>query len=312
MVNPDNKQIRTGTPTGNIFDIQRFSVNDGPGIRTTVFFKGCPLTCLWCDNPESQSAKPQLLHFESSCARCLRCVSACPNGANSVTAAGTIAINRDLCQGCGECVAVCHYSARSISGQMMTFDEVFETVKQDELFYRNSGGGVTASGGEPTRQPAFLYSLFERCQRLGYQTTLDTCGDVSWDVLQPILDVTNLVYFDLKQMDQGEHSRLTGVSNELILENAVRISDLGKPMVIRLPMIKGLNDSPGNIAAVSAFIRKLNIVRVDILPLHHLGKHKYERLGLCYALGDVPPHTEAEVEMLINNFNASGITVSVA
>jgi len=298
--------------TGCVFDIQRFSINDGPGIRTTVFFKGCPLRCLWCDNPESQRQSPQLFYFESLCTRCGRCVEVCSSGATKKGADGSIEIDRELCRGCGLCAEACLNEARVISGRTMTVAEVVEIVRKDELFYRNSGGGVTASGGEPTSQPDFLMELFRQCQSFGIHTTLDTCGYAEWEVMAAVLEYVDLVYYDLKQVDTERHKELTGVGNELILDNARLISRSGKPMVIRIPLIPGCNDSEENIRAVAEFVATIEVERVDILPFHQLGSKKYERLGLTYKLGEARPYEEYQIQAIRDKFLSYGLDVTVA
>ena len=308
----ESGQTPQKTKSGHIFDIQRFSINDGPGIRTTVFFKGCPLRCIWCDNPESQEELPQLFYFESLCTRCAHCVEACPTGASQASPDGSISIDRGLCQVCGQCVEVCPSDARVISGKSMTVEEVVEIIRKDELFYRNSGGGVTASGGEPTYQPEFLKQLLKECQRYGIHTTLDTCGHVKWQVMTEILKYVDLVYYDIKHMDTERHRELTGVDNGIILNNARRISESGKPMVIRVPLIPGYNDSTENIKATAEFVSKMKVLRVDILPFHQLGSKKYERLGMTYKLPKARPHPEDELQAIKNTLQARGLEVSIA
>jgi pyruvate formate lyase activating enzyme len=312
IVSQESGQSQGETGLGYIFDIQRFSINDGPGIRTTVFFKGCPLRCIWCDNPESQEQLPQLLYFGSLCTKCYRCVEACPSGATKISPDGSIEIDRGLCQACGLCVEACLSEARVISGRTMTVEEVVEVVRKDELFYRNSGGGVTASGGEPTYQPDFLKELFRQCQSYGIHTTLDTCGYVRWEVIAGILDYVDLVYYDLKHMDTVRHGELTGVSNELILDNARRISQSGKPIVIRIPLIPGCNDSEENIKVIAEFVAGIKVVRVDIVPFHQFGSNKYERLGMTYRLSEAKPYQEDEIEAFRNILQSYGLEVSIA
>jgi len=312
IVSQEPGKSQEETKLGYIFDIQRFSINDGPGIRTTVFFKGCPLRCLWCDNPESQEQLPQLLYFESLCTSCYRCVEVCPTGATKTGADGSIEIDRGLCQACGRCVDACLNEARVISGKTMTVAEVVEIVRKDELFYRNSGGGVTASGGEPTYQPDFLKELFRQCQGYGIHTTLDTCGYIRWEVMAEILDYVDLVYYDLKHMATERHEELTGVGNELILDNARRISQIGKPMVIRVPMIPGCNDSEENIRAIAEFVTAMKVERVDIVPFHQLGSKKYERLGMIYKLGEARPYQEEEIQAFQDILQSYGLEVSIA
>ena len=297
--------------TGCVFNIERFAIRDGPGIRTTVFLKGCPLRCLWCSNPESMKPFPQLFYFEHLCARCYRCVEACPNKATTVSPEGAIEIDRSLCKNCGECVEVCPNKAREMSGKLMTVEEVLEEVKKDTLFYQNSGGGVTASGGEPTHQPEFLWHLFRRCQKSAIHTCLDTCGFVQTEVLQRVLEHTNMVLYDIKHMDPVRHRELIGVDNRLILENARMIAAQGKPMIIRLPLIPGHNDSEQDIKALAEFMTALGLKRIDLLPYHSLGKEKYARLGLEYELSDLKPHESEEVGVIKSFLESHGLEVGV-
>jgi len=296
---------------GCIFDIQRFSIQDGPGIRTTVFFKGCPLTCWWCDNPESQSPLPQLIYMAHLCQRCYKCVEVCPNRAVQVRSDGSLGIDRGLCQACGRCVEVCLAEARHISGRMMTVGEVVEIVRRDAPFYRNSGGGVTASGGEATSQPIFLSNLFQECQKRGYHTALDTCGYVKWEVLEPILAHVDLVLFDVKHTDPELHKKLTGVSNELILENARRIVAKGVTLILRVPLIPGCNDSEQNIRDIARFALELGSVEVNLLPYHKFGLKKYEALGLEYKLRDAEALKEEEVEAFTRLIQSYGVRAQV-
>jgi len=298
--------------SGYVFDVQRFSLNDGPGIRTTVFFKGCPLSCLWCSNPESQEQRPELLYLESQCTRCYRCVEVCPTGATTKDAEGAIAIDRGLCRGCGLCAEACPNEARVLSGKVMAVDELVQVIRRDELFYRNSGGGVTASGGEPTYQPDFLKQLFAECQRYGVHTTLDTCGHLQWAAMSEVLDHVDLVYYDLKHMDAERHRELTGAGNELVLDNARRIAESEKPIVMRIPLIPGCNDDEANIRAVAEFVREIGLVRVDLLPFHQLGSQKYERLGKVYRLGGVKMYQEEETQATKDIFQSYGLEVSIA
>lgn len=312
MVVDSSQEISKPALTGWVFDIQRYSINDGPGIRTTVFFKGCPLSCVWCDNPESQYQLPQMLFFESLCVQCYRCVSVCSTGATSIDPEGAIKIDRKKCTACGACAKACLAEARNISGRCMTIDEVLEIVKKDSLFYRNSGGGVTASGGEATAQPKFIKELFRRCQESGIHTTLDTCGYVKWQDLEEILQFTDLVLFDIKHMDPLRHMELAGTDNVLILQNAERIVQLPKPIKMRMPLIPGCNDSEDNIRATCKFVSGLGINEIDILPYHQLGASKYERLGMVYQLSEITSYTEEQVETIKKMLESLGLQVSIA
>lgn len=311
---PPDGAARAAVPAlkGWVFDIQRYSINDGPGIRTTVFFKGCPLRCLWCDNPESQSRPPELFFFEALCVQCHRCVPVCPNGAISVAPDGSVLTDRDRCRGCGACTEACLAGARVLSGRLMTVDEVMEVILKDSLFYRNSGGGMTASGGEATAQLEFLIVLLKRCREIGIHTALDTTGHAPWETLNEILEHTDLVLYDIKHMDPAMHRKLTGVDNALILENAVRIARAGKPLWIRFPLIPGCNDDERNIQATGAFTLELGLRQIDLLPYHRLGAGKYHRLGREYPLPDARPYREEEIERIKALLQALGLEVRIA
>jgi len=296
-----------------IFDIQRYSINDGPGIRTTVFFKGCPLRCAWCANPESIRKEPQLLFSASLCTKCYKCVSLCSTGATTIDGSnGNILIDRNLCTACGRCVTVCASEARKISGRLMHLKDVIEVIKKDALFYRVSGGGVTASGGEPTAQPEFLLALFKWCQERNIFTTLDTCGYVRWEILRPILDYTELVLFDIKHIDPARHKEHTGVDNRLILENALKIVRQGTPIRIRMPLIPRVNDSDGNIRFTAGLVKQLGLDKIDLLPYHQLGKNKYERLGNVYSLNHIEAYAKEQLEEVANKFESLGIEAIMA
>jgi pyruvate formate lyase activating enzyme len=262
---------------GIIFNIQRYSIHDGPGIRTTVFFKGCPLSCFWCQNPESQSNTPEVFLIRDNCIVCGRCVAVCPTGASSLEQDSS-AIDRSKCAGCGTCVEACPAEARKLVGGYVTKDEVMREVMKDRKFYENSGGGVTLSGGDPTAQPEFALSILRSSKEAGLHTVLDTCGYVAWSTMKRLLDYTDLVFFDIKTMDQERHRAATGRSNRLILENAKRIAG-SRPMRVRIPMIPNFNDSPEDVKAIARFVREeLGDIEMDLLPYNKLGEVKYERL----------------------------------
>ncbi len=297
---------------GHIFDLQHFSVNDGPGIRSTVFFKGCPLRCQWCSNPESQRMVPEMIFNRNLCRCCYECVAAGPRCANVIADDGSREIDRARCRGNGECARICPNDARTLAGREVSLDEVMREIIKDDLFYRNSGGGVTASGGEPAYQPEFLMALFAACREAGIHTTLDTCGQVAGPVFEDILAVTDLVYYDLKHMDSGAHLSLTGVENSLILENAARVADSGVPLVLRVPLIPGQNDGAENIRATSDFARELGADRLDLLPFHQFGSLKYHVLGLAYELAETPMDSADRVDEICRLYQASGLSVRAA
>lgn len=296
---------------GYIFDIQRFSVQDGPGIRTTVFFKGCPMSCIWCSNPESQKRSAELLYRANLCCQCYRCIEACPNQAIRVLADGSLEYDRSICQGCGKCEEVCLNGARRITGKLMNVEEVMEIVMKDRDYYRKSGGGVTASGGEPTSQPAFLSELFQKCQGRGLHTTLDTCGYVDWDTLEPILDHVDLALYDIKSVDNKLHKQLTGVGNEVVLNNARQIVSKGVPIIIRIPLVPDCTSSPENIQDIAQFALELGGVEVNLLPYHKFGLGKYEALGLNYQLDEIEALKAEQVDYLAEKARSYGVPVKV-
>ncbi|SHN81953.1 glycyl-radical enzyme activating protein [Desulfitobacterium chlororespirans] len=294
-----------------IFNVQRYSTEDGPGVRTTVFFKGCPLSCLWCSNPESQQAKPQMMYFSKTCVQCYACVKACPNGANKIKDDGSVWVDRSVCTNCGVCVKVCLADARSMSGKKMTVDEVFDIIQKDSLYYINSGGGVTLGGGECTTEPEFVGELLDRCYDRAIHTCIDTCGYTPWSVLEKILPKVELVLFDIKHMDTEKHKELTGVGNELILENAVKIKQMGTRMIIRLPLIPGYNDDENNIKVMGWFMESWGMDRIDILPYHRLGENKYDALGMNYSLGDLPNLAKDSISRAVKILGSYGLEVHV-
>lgn len=278
---------------GVVFNVQRFSLQDGPGIRTTVFLKGCPLTCQWCSNPESQIGTPQLALFKTKCDRCGNCVYTCPEHAICFDNRGSVSLNRKHCTLCGECAQICFPKALILYGEQMTVGELLEVVVRDKIFYQSSGGGITVSGGEPLMQPLFVSNLFEACHREGISTCLDTCGYASHEVVEHVLPLSDVVLFDLKHMDPRTHRRLTGKSNNPILANAKLAAKLAAKsntlLVFRLPLVPGINDSLENLRQTAGFIRSLDgyVADLDILPYHRLGMGKYEALGRRYSLKKV-------------------------
>jgi pyruvate formate lyase activating enzyme len=270
------------TEKGVIFDIQRYSIHDGPGIRTTVFLKGCPLRCFWCQNPESQAIKPEIFFDRDKCTLCKRCIAACPTGAARLSEA-IMAIDRGLCTGCGKFVEVCPAEARRLIGRTVTADEVMLHVLKDVRFYAHSGGGVTLSGGEATAQPHFALSLLQKCKEAGLHTALDTCGYASWTQLKKLLAYTDLVLYDIKHLDPRRHLAATGRDNRLILANIRKIAGW-KPFRIRIPLIPGFNDSPEEVRAIARFVKnELNSEDIDLLPYNRLGEGKYAFLDKSHS-----------------------------
>lgn len=267
--------------SGRVFDVQRFSLHDGPGIRTVVFLKGCPLSCAWCANPESQQPGPQIAWFESRCAGCGRCVIACPQGAVSMDG-GRVRTHRPACTTCGECAAACSRGARRLMGRETTVDEVMAEVTRDAPFFRRSGGGVTFSGGEPLSQPGFLRKALRACRRWGYHTAVETCGQARWEDLREVADATDLFLYDIKVIDPRRHEALTGVRNNLILRNLEKLLALGADVTVRMPVVPGANDDGESLAALETFVASHPAIRrVELLPCHALGAHKYAALDLA-------------------------------
>ncbi len=298
---------------GLIFSIQRYSTEDGPGIRTTVFLKGCPLRCLWCHNPEGQEFFPQIAYNDNRCIGCKVCVVNCPQGAITFTEDGS-RTDRGKCQNCGKCAEACPTGARELIGKYMTAEEVFSEVERDMLFYRSSGGGVTVGGGEPAMQPGFLMEFLRKCHEQGIHTALDTSGYVEWKVMEEILKHVDLVLYDIKQIDPAKHVKYTKVSNELILENARRVSGKGIPMLLRIPVVPGYTDGDNNIRGIMEFACTLeSVAKVDLLPFHRLGEPKYSKLGRNYVFEGTQPPTEEhmrKLKRLVESFGLEAKTVS--
>lgn len=264
---------------GIIFDIKRYAIHDGPGIRTTVFLKGCPLRCQWCHNPEGIESKPEIILRSSRCAiECSECVSVCPQGAISKDG-NFIKIDQAKCDLCRKCEDVCVYEALEIVGREVTVQEVMEEIEKDRIFFDESGGGVTFSGGEPLMQLDFLEALLEEIKKKNIHVTLDTSGYVSYENLERISDKVDLFLYDLKIIDEGKHEKYTGVSNKLILENLRKLSERGNSIAVRIPLISGVNDDDQNIQMFAEYLHALkNIKQISLLAYHRGGCEKYVRL----------------------------------
>lgn len=305
---PDVAQPRAArVPNGRIFNIQRFSTEDGPGIRTTIFVKGCPLTCAWCANPESQYIRPELGHSDAVCDLCGECVKVCAQNAIEVLAAG-VRVNREQCDNCAKCVDVCGPRGLRMMGREYTVDEVFDEILKDQTYYQNSGGGVTCSGGEPLTQPQFVTELFRRCHEAGIHTTLDTSGFGPEQILKNMLEYTDLVLYDLKLMDNAAHEAAVGKPNRLILDNARRIADSGVEMIIRVPLIPGITDADDNITAIAQFVKQLRPgLTVNVMPYHRFGMNKYQMLDREYTMHDLKSPSKEHAQKVVEIFESFGL-----
>lgn len=296
--------------TGRVFDIKRYSIHDGPGIRTTVFLKGCSLHCLWCHNPESISPEPELMHRPSRCSRCYACFEACPRGAISKGHGGAIVIDRANCDLCGKCAEACLYDAMQVVGAEMSVDEVVREVEKDRIFFEQSGGGVTFSGGDPLAQPAFLEALLEAFRDRGIPTAVDTAGSSRNGLLDRIAGRTGLVLFDLKVMDERRHIELTGVSNKPILENLRKLAAGPAEVWVRVPLIAGVNDDDESVARMIEFLSSLKTVRrVGLLPYHSGGLDKAARIGRGEDFRKFEGPSEERLAAVEADFRRAGLEV---
>jgi pyruvate formate lyase activating enzyme len=299
---------------GTVFNIQRYSIDDGPGIRTTVFVKGCPLRCPWCSNPESQNPKPELLYRYTSCTHCGTCAKTCPEGAIAQDDKGDIHIDREKCTVCGACVDTCPSKALSITGNVKTVDEVMKTVLRDEVYYED-GGGVTCSGGEILAQPEFVAEIFRRCKERGIHTNADTSGYGNSDAFRGILENSDLCYFDVKILDPERHKDIIKTPNDLIMENMKVLAESGVKTVLRYPVVPSLNDDDANIDAIADTVKKLGKQEdwiVNILPYHKYGENKYASVGMVYPIPEVKDNTPENLERVEKRLTDAGIRVEVS
>ena len=330
-----------GVVAGLVFDIDKFAIHDGPGIRTTVFLKGCPLRCLWCHSPESQYGRPQLLYVQRKCTGCQACIDTCPETAigpgsvpvDAFTLArtlqpvhetdllNTIEIDWARCTQCGDCVEVCYPGALRMCGTWRTADEVVQEVAKDEAFFRLSGGGVTLTGGEVTQQSEFAYEVLRGCKARGIHTAVETAGLAPWRIFERLAEVTDLFLYDVKHMDPQRHLALTGVPNGPILDNLRRLAahtsrgtgSATPPLriIVRVPCITGQNDAPANIAATAAYLREIGVAEVHLLPYNASAAAKYEWIGQGYSLPDLQTQHAETMQTLAALCAAQGLQVQI-
>ena len=300
-----------GELTGAIFNIQKFSVHDGPGIRTTVFLKGCPLRCQWCSNAESMNPVSELGILRNLCNNCEKCVDVCPEGVITFDISHGIQFDRDKCTTCGECVIVCPTDALTIYGKRITVEDTFKEVCRDRSFYE-SGGGVTVSGGEALRQADFVVALLRKCREAGISTCLDTTGYASPDTLKEVLEFTDYILYDIKHMDTECHRFFTGVPNDLILDNARLVAASGAQMLCRIPLVAGVNDTDENTEATAQFVKTLgDSVTVELLPYHRFGTAKYQTLDRPYPGKAFTTPSPEQLDAAIRIFEEHGVSCNI-
>ena len=287
----------------------RFATHDGPGIRTTVFFKGCPLSCWWCHNPESQSFLPDRLYFDDRCRHCLDCATGCPEQAIHVV--NGVMCTSDACTYCGTCTDICMADARQIAGKRYTVPELLAEVEKDLIFFDESGGGVTLSGGEPLSQPAFVAAFLGVCRERGIQTAIETCGFAQSGSFLSTALLADTILFDVKMINPAKHRLHTGVPNDLILLNLEALIARGREVTVRIPVIPGINDGVDDIAQFADYLAPLHPKQVELLPYHRIGSDKYRRLGMDYKLNETPQPAAADLAQFRDALVRAGLNVIV-
>ncbi|MGB9553206.1 MAG: glycyl-radical enzyme activating protein [bacterium] len=290
---PEKLMVQEKIPRikGIVFNIQRYSIQDGPGIRTTVFLKGCPLHCLWCHNPEGINPKPEIVWWERRCLGCKECQKACPLNTDVFPPAFD-----PLCDLCGKCLEVCPAKALELAGKEFTVPELMEEILKDRIFFDVSQGGVTFSGGEPLFQGEFLLSMLQALKEEKVHTTVDTSGYASPELFRKVSETADLFLYDLKLMDEKKHRHFTGVSNQVILENLTLLTKENRKVIVRFPVIPGINDNPQNVQTMGEFLASLKIEEIDLLPYHKIAQDKYRRLGRKYQLTYLEPPSPERLE----------------
>lgn len=296
-------------PVGLVFNVMRFAVRDGPGIRTAVFLKGCPLNCWWCHNPEGRAGKIEVAYVVERCIACGDCVRACPEGALELD--GRIVRDATLCRQHSRCAEVCPTSAQEVVGRWLTVTELMPQLLRDQIFFDESGGGITLTGGEPLLQADFVEALLTACHAQRIHTAVETCGYIKERVLARIRQNVDLFLFDLKVMDSDKHKQFTGVRNDLILANLRMLADSRSAVIVRVPVIPGVNDDEANLNAISKFLSSLGLRTIDLLPYHRIAGSKYSQLGLTYRTEELLPPSEEHVQAIAARFRKGGFHVQI-
>jgi pyruvate formate lyase activating enzyme len=308
---PSRDEIELGGVKGLVFNIQRYSIHDGPGIRTTVFFKGCPLRCKWCSNPESISPHQELMVRETKCDGCGKCIDACTHNAIALHD-NYLHIDRVKCDLCLKCIDSCPKDVIELSGTYMSVEDAMAECSKDEIFYQNSGGGITLSGGEPLYQPEFALNLLRECKERALNTAIDTSGFSNWNVIEKMLPYTDLVLFDIKHLDPEIHKAATGVDNDIILENLQKIADSSASRVwVRIPVIPAFNDSEIYMGTLAEKLRTVPVEKISLLGYHEWGKPKYTSLGREYPVDGCMAPTEEKLESLQRIMQSRGLQVTI-
>lgn len=294
---------------GVVFNIQRYSLHDGPGIRTIPFLKGCPLSCKWCSNPESQSPQPEIMFQKNNCVSCGKCLTVCKYGALSKE--NSYFIDREKCVACGACANVCPTNALILKGMKMTVWQVVQELQKDESIYRRSGGGITISGGESLSQPQFTRELLRACKEKGWHTAMETTGMASKEAIDSVIPFVDLALTDIKAIDPAVHHEMTGVDNRLILENIIRISYITNA-IVRIPVVPGVND---NVTAISDIVEFTKLMKgidvIHLLPYHNYGENKYNLLGRVYPMGNTASPPQDKIELLKREIEKKGIACHI-